>query len=58
MRLVVIGTSPDHDTSIVVGPYIKEHTANRAATRLVKSGWNAEVVQLQTVSEVCAELRR
>jgi hypothetical protein len=51
-RTVVIGTAPDNDTSVVVGPYRSQAAVDRAVRNLERKGYNPEVCELRRLSEV------
>jgi hypothetical protein len=50
--LIVIGTSPFHDTSVAVGPFRSEKKAGDAADELTSRGWNAETIPLSRITEI------
>jgi len=50
--LAVIGTSPFNDTSVAVGPFRSEKSAQAAAEELDLRGWNTEVVPLGRVADM------
>lgn len=52
MSVVVIGTSPFHDTSVAVGPFRSTAHARDAVLELECRGYSAETVPLQPVDEV------
>jgi hypothetical protein len=50
--LVVVGTSPFHDTSVAVGPFRSEDIAANAAEVMTERGWNVEVCELVSLMDV------
>ncbi len=50
--LIVIGTSPFHDTSVAVGPLKTSAAAHTAADDLTYRGWNTEIVELVKAADV------
>jgi hypothetical protein len=51
-QLVIIGTSPFNDVSIAVGPFRSTEKATEADNELTFRGWNTEICELMSVSEV------
>lgn len=45
-QLVVIGTSPAHDVSVVVGPFRSPDRAEQASQDLTAKGYNTETCPL------------
>lgn len=50
--LVVIGTSPNMDTSVGAGPYRSERAAHEASNEMLYRGWTPEVIELTPVAEI------
>lgn len=52
-QLVVIATSPFHDTSIACGPYREgSRRLEEASQELTAQGWNVEICELRKVSDI------
>lgn len=52
LKLVIIGTAPTLDTSVVVGPFRSERAAAEAETQLTLRGYNTEICELSTLEQL------
>jgi hypothetical protein len=51
-RTVVLGTSPDHDTTVVVGTYRSQAAVDRAVRTLERKGFVTEVCEVHATSDI------